>query len=294
MSGAEGESRFRIGGRYENHKGHFEVVAMGERVMRIRWDSGEETECEIALQERFVRNREKEMSHAAHVPSRSGKLTKSSGLGFAGLGASDFTGEVAGTSWRSREQLGGAVTRLLKTPALLTSWGVRRRPEIHWATVDRYDVEKPWTVTKFFLRVDQSGIHFGLYWERSYNLEDRRDEWMKWLQWLEVPASSLGLHRQLLQTNSRLLPYLDGSIGSYSGGFVPTETGYDSIGSPRKRINTQGLSSFLSSLPKDGNISIIGGRKMDCDSAISLGTGLAAELAGLFNALMPAYLLKQI
>lgn len=284
--------RFRVGGKYENRKGPFEIILMDRNIMRIRWDSGEEADCEIAMQERVMRNMEREMAEAARSPKRADKTPDWFGSMFRGLLESDFTGGVAGTSWRSREQLGGAVSRLLQASPMLTSWGVSRRPEIHWALAERYDIDCPWIITKFFVKADESGFQYGLYFERSHNPQDRRDEWQKWLRWMENSTNANWFYAALQKTGSELFnPY---SHLSDAGGFdhriLPVKGGYRFADSSGEDIPITGLPQYFSTLPNNLNLSVVAGRKFETSAAIALGPGLAQELANHFNALLPAYL----
>ena len=60
------EIRFEVGGKYENMKGVFEVIAMRRDSMDIRWESGEEISTPIELQQRILERmqHEKEMEEA--------------------------------------------------------------------------------------------------------------------------------------------------------------------------------------------------------------------------------------
>ena len=90
-------------------------------------------------------------------------MPRSFGEFFRGFEPRDFATDVTGTHWRSREQLGGAVTRLLHVDEPYNSWSIYGRPEVHWASVARYPVKAPWLPTKFFAQVNSDQILFGLY-----------------------------------------------------------------------------------------------------------------------------------
>ena len=53
---------FEVGQKYENMKGHYEVLSIDKDVMRIRWESGEEINTTVILQEQITKrlNREQE------------------------------------------------------------------------------------------------------------------------------------------------------------------------------------------------------------------------------------------
>ena len=60
------EIRFEVGGKYENMKGVYEVIAIRRDSMDIRWENGEEITTPIELQQRIIERmrHEKEMEEA--------------------------------------------------------------------------------------------------------------------------------------------------------------------------------------------------------------------------------------
>ena len=132
------EIRFEVGGKYENMKGVFEVIAMRRDSMDIRWESGEEISTPIELQQRILERmqHEKEMEEAkALQKAKKAKAASSkAGRAFTGLEASDFSNTVSKTSWRGRGQLGGAVAVVPgRGGAGLPDHDLQRHPlERHW------------------------------------------------------------------------------------------------------------------------------------------------------------------
>lgn len=63
---------FQVGGKYENRKGSFTVLALSGDEMRFRWDTGEEVTDSVASQARIFRNmtREQAVTHAAYESAR--------------------------------------------------------------------------------------------------------------------------------------------------------------------------------------------------------------------------------
>src|SRR5690348_11037832 len=47
---------FEVGHRYENRKGHYEVLTISPPLLRIRYDSGEVTSVDITTQARIIEN----------------------------------------------------------------------------------------------------------------------------------------------------------------------------------------------------------------------------------------------
>ena len=91
------EIQFEVGGKYENMKGVFEVIAIHRDSMDIRWENGEEITTPIELQQRIIERmeHEKEMEEAkAKQKAKKAKAASSkAGKQFSGLEESDFRRE---------------------------------------------------------------------------------------------------------------------------------------------------------------------------------------------------------
>ena len=68
---------FKIGDKYENRKGPFEVLTVRGNEMRIRWESGEEVVTTRTLQTQIIKHmeleREQELAKKAKKPKRKTK-----------------------------------------------------------------------------------------------------------------------------------------------------------------------------------------------------------------------------
>jgi len=60
---------FEIGNRYENMKGSYEVLAVDDNVMRIKWEDGEEITTSIIMQRRILERLEREREVANKTAS---------------------------------------------------------------------------------------------------------------------------------------------------------------------------------------------------------------------------------
>jgi hypothetical protein len=112
------EFEFNFDEQYEKEKGVFTVLSIHKNEMEIQWKNGEKTRTEIDLQRRIQerRQREKTAREAKNNEAKS-QSRKSAALKmrseFEGLQPSDFKNTAAKTTWRGRNQLGGAVTKQL-------------------------------------------------------------------------------------------------------------------------------------------------------------------------------------
>ena len=284
------EHPFQVGGKYENRKGSFEVLSIAGDAMRIRWDSGEETDTEISFQTKILRNMERELA----APT-TGKARRSSpvwfGENFTGLRVEDFSNDVTGTRWRSREQLGGAVTRLLLGAEPFNSWSIYKRPEVHWASVVRYQTKNPWLLAKFFARLRTDDVFYGLYIERSDDPTENRDDWMKFCRWLEQPDHCRWLHETLRATNAVLTqPYEDPKDRAFDGSVSATDEHFvHESGTKTRTFAIDDFPAFIAALPDDKWLNFVIAKQIPRDAAIAEGAHIASVLANFFNVLLPVY-----
>lgn len=281
---------FAVGQRYENRKGVYEVISIDGDEMVIRWDTGEQITTPIEAQARFIRNMEKELAEAAGAKRRF-RVPKSFGELFVGLKSEDFSEDVTGTHWRSREQLGGAVTQLLNFSEPFNSWSIYKRPEVHWASVDRYARLPAWLQIKFFARVSTDDLHFGLYVERADNLEDDCSDWLRFLAWAEEANNCGWLLRTMHATGAQLTnPYEHASNQAFTGVVSALGNGHFRWETENpSEIAAAELSGFLKALPDDRWLNMVIGRRLGRDEAINAGASIAGTIANFFNTLEPIY-----
>lgn len=281
---------FQIGGTYENRKGPFEVLSIAGDAMRIRWDSGEEADTEISFQMKILRNMERELA----APT-SGKARRSSpvwfGENFTGLSVEDFSNDVTGTHWRSREQLGGAVTRLLLGNEPFNSWSIYKRPEVHWASVARYQKEDSRLLAKFFVRLRTDDAFYGLYFERSDEPAKNRDDWVRFCRWIAQPGHCHWLHETLLRTDALLTqPYEEPKDRAFNGSVSATAEHFvHESGTKTRTFAIADLPAFITALPEDKWLNFVIAKQLPRDAAIAEGADIASVLADFFNVLLPVY-----
>lgn len=281
---------FRIGERYENRRGVFEVVSLDEDSMRIRWDTGEEINTSVTFQAKILANMDRDFAEA--TVQKRGKTPKSFGEFFRGLQAQDFAEDVTGTHWRAREQLGGAVTKLLDVREPYNSWSIYGRPEVHWASVSRYRLNHPSVQAKFFARVNAAEILLGLYLERSSEASDNQDDWLKFTAWVSNRRNASWLHDTLLRSGSEITnPYNDWPDLSFYGTIIPNSMGYSWVRSdqPASEFPSDQLGHVLGQFSTEHWLNLVFGRRILKEAAIGEATSIAATIAELFNTLLPVY-----
>ena len=284
---------FEVGQQFENMKGQYEVIALDGEKMRIRWlDSGEEIDTTVTMQQRILAAMQRAQEERMKAPkSKRAASLKEHGTLFTGLAETDFKDNVDGTCWRSRQQLGGAVTRLLVTDrAVIESCSVYRRPEIQWGDIAHGKQEKAWLLGKFDCLADEHALTCGFLIERSDTQERPGDDWIRFMEWLDVRSNLAWLHKTM---NDLQLDIWDrcslfaGSISPVADGacwLMPTSNAVT-----REKHSLEALPEFLSLLPADKWVNLFIGTRIPKADALAHGKDVASDIAKVFNALMPAY-----
>ena len=284
--------RFTVGANYENEKGSFKVLVIKGESMLIEWDSGERITTPIALQERILTRMENE----ANAPADRKGTTSPVWMGrtFAGLLAEDFKDSVEGTHWRSREQLGGAVSRQLASPVPFNSWSIYRRPEVHWAAIGRYRSDDAWVQSKFFIRLSEEAAISGFYVERSDDPADPRVDWLSFLNWLAVESHAAWLHQTLTDSGMLISDPYQKFEGAFNRCIRPVQGGWlvEAPGSASNSIKVSALSDLLAAVKEGKWLNLMIGRKRPANELVASGINVAVEIAADFNGLMPLYLNK--
>ncbi len=133
---------------------------------------------------------------------------------FLGFKLEDFKDNVAGTQWRNKGQLGGALTDSLQTLCGVTfkSVPIYRRPELyvvpedHWRGIQ--EAAQGYPRCKLVVRADVQGLRFGFYVEKGFEKPDVASspseildpswDWHRFVPLVDQPGQGLSL-RQLLQ-----------------------------------------------------------------------------------------------
>ncbi len=279
-------ANFKVGERYENRKGPYEVISIAGDRMVIKWDTGESRETDVKGQHRVLQNMEQEFQLAnakpgtQHVPNYYGEL-------FKGMQDIDFQDDVTGTHWRSREQLGGAVAKAIAAPFTVDSWSIYHRAEVHWADRSRYPTRTAWLQAKFAAATSQKGLWAGFYIELSDKPEDDRSDWDRFLAWLlhggETMLAQVASERGLIIRDKKSPSVSFPGRITYTGGQwqLNKRTG-DAVQVPC-------LHAFLSGLNQDEWLDLLIIKYYSKADAITLGANIASDIGGLFTALLPAY-----
>jgi hypothetical protein len=287
MNEAKGmQTEFVVGGRYENRKGPYEVVAIYGSMMTIRWDIGDQIETDIRGQLRVLRNMEREFQDAqsgsrqGHVPGFYGEL-------FRGMQECDFSEDVTGTRWRSREQLGGAVAKCVAAQYPVDSWAIYHRPEVHWANRTRYTAKDAWFQAKFQAVAGSEGLRAGFYVERPDNPNDNRDDWNRFVSWLMNGGESI-LAKIVARYELRISDEC-GEDEPFCGWIGVGEHGWEHHCTDGSLVLIPQLHAFLSDLKQECWIDLIIQKNYKKTEALKLGPAIASEIGSILTALLPVY-----
>jgi hypothetical protein len=285
------ERSFAVGDRNENRRGPFEVVAINGPSMRIRWDDGLETETTIADQRRILGNMERELETSAARGKAAARVPDWFGSDFTGLKEADFSEDVTGTHWRSREQLGGAVTKGLAVTEPFNSWAPYNMPQIHWSSLRRYKAVHSLYQAKFFARAWPDHLLFGIYLERPDKASDPQEDWSRFLSWLECEDHVLWLNNTLAEHGATIAnPFPEIQRTAFRGSIAPGAEGFVySCPETTQALPLIQLAPFLADLRKDLWVNLVIGKRLSKLEAVAQGAGVAKTIYDFFNALMPVF-----
>ena len=280
------EIRFEVGGKYENMKGVYEVIAIHKDSMDIRWESGEEISTPIDLQQRIIERmqHEKEIEEAKALQKAKKARASSSKAGkqFSGLSDTDFGTAVSKTSWRGRGQLGGAVAQRFKSKQFkFNSWAVLRKPEVNWLDVKRQKQENLPVQAKFFARAEDERLCFGVHIPGAQ--ADEHSDWHQLLAWLAKPENDAWLKKQGTAHGIRLRDLggkgFNGVVENSDDQWTHSETDTE----------VASLSAFLTTAGQSGPLDLRIEKQVEKTAAVAKKKEIAGDIAAFFDAMMALF-----
>jgi len=288
--------KFEVGSMYENMKGAYEVISVDTDTMLIRWKDGSEIVTTIDLQsriiERMAREKESQRQEEVEKQQKREQHKQKGSAGFFGFKAGDFKNTSKDTVWRRQNHIGIAVIKELRSEKTkFGSWAVLMRPEVHWMDVKRHNREGRNYGIGFFVRVNEKGLYYGIYIQRSAT--DRNDElegWNSFKIWLTRNENENRL-KQLISNHDLLVH--DASRKSFTQKIEIHDENWE-LKNDKTHNRIDSLSSFLEALSDAKQIDLRIEKMMSKEEALSKGEGIIDEIAGLFNRLMPLYAVAPI
>ncbi len=283
------EFEFQVDEQYENEKGVFTVVSMDRENMVIRWADGEEIRTDIDLQRR-IHSRRKWEKEKIEAKANTAKRNASKGSGaarkeFIGLEQTDFKDTVAQTTWRGRDQLGGAVASKITANNLnINSWAFAKKPELHWLDTAHRKRGVAKYLSRLFARVDHASLKFGFYAVRPDDTEGTSKDWETLLEWLKDEKNDHILHS--LASEYELTTHL--RTPSTLTELEALEEGWH-IKSGIKEQTVDTLTACIDAMPANCQIELELARTIENAAAVSRGTNIADDIAELIMVLIPVY-----
>jgi hypothetical protein len=290
------EHPFKVGGRYRNRLGEYEVVAIQEPYMTIRYLRGKTMEVDAELQARIWRNIQAENRIAPERKRTASKpRPKRRTVHFAGLEEGDFKDNVTGTHWRARDALGGLLAQ--HTSALcgcsFESHAIYRRPEVHIVRPEWYDTRFKSRKAKFVLELDTNRARYGFYVERTNDPMDSSWDWLRFERAVSVDEALRDTVEKAMEERD-----LEWIVEVWPEGASDPLTTYVR---GKRDIFEWNMPDAVKELPRSEFLAQINrlvcnhwlalylGSRMTKDDAIAAGPELADQVAQTYRRLWPLY-----
>ncbi len=281
--------KFKIGQEHENRKGVYKVVATDKDAICIRWESGDEVTTTAALQTRIIECIHQE--RALIKAKKGGKCKQPQrpeyASRFEGLQEHDFSEDVTGVTWRYYDSLGGAVAVRLKSDKFdIASWPRHGLSTTHWADIKHRRHDDFRLQAKFFARLDEKCLCFGLDIERSNQEKDAKDDWNAFIAWLRDAENDCWLNKVVSQHDFSLYDMKE--EGAFTGAIM-SAGGKWRLFSEGQEEEIESLADFLDDLTDSTWVDLQIAKTVEKDEAVTRGVEIADDIAGLFGKLMPLY-----
>ena len=280
---------FKIGQEHENMKGVYKVLAIDRDAMRIRWESGEEVTTTVAFQSRIIERMHRE--RALIRAKKGGKCKQPQPSEYAsefeGLKEEDFSEDVAGATWRHHDSLGGAVAVRLNSDELdIASWPRYGLSAINWADLNHRRHDDFRLQAKFFARLDENCLYFGLCIERSNQGKDVKDDWNAFIAWLRDAKNDSWLNKVVSEHDLSIYDIKE--EGAFTG-TIMSAGGKWRLFNEGQEQEIESLADFLDDLTDSSWVDLQIAKIVKKDKVVTHGVEIADDIVRLFEILMPLY-----
>ncbi len=281
---------FKVDEKYENEKGVFRVISIQKDQMVIRWKNGQEIRTGIELQRNIAERRLWEKQNPSDGKKATGKSSTKYGLTgkknmFTGFAPTDFKKSASGTTWRSRSQLGAAVSQKIDTSLFtFNSWAFGHKSEMHLQDIEHHSRTTNDYPARFFVRVDQQALHYGFRVARPDNKEGALTDWDAFCKWLNQPENEQILRTIAVKDNLSACNRISPSAGTLlaSGDGWRTDKG-------RKLPDKETLATYINDTSETEPFDLEIEATIAKSDAVECGPDIAAKIAHLFTQLLPLY-----
>jgi len=281
--------KFKIGQEHENMKGVYKVLAIDRDAMRIRWENGEEVTTTVALQSRIIErmNRDRALTRAKRGGKRKLPQPAEYASEFEGLKEDDFSEDVAGATWRHYDRLGGAVAVRLNSDKFdIASWPRYGLSAIHWDDLNHRRHDEFRLQEKFFARLDENCLYFGLCIERSNQGKDAKDDWNAFIAWLRDAKNDSWLNKVVYEHDLSIYDIKE--EGAFTG-TIMSAGGKWRLFNEGQEQEIESLADFLDDLTDSTWVDLQIAKIVEKDEVVTRGVEIADDIARLFEMLMPLY-----
>ncbi len=216
---------------------------------------------------------------------------------FKGFQPQDF-GDLEGSTWRSRDSLGGMLSAALQQQfgRPYQSWGVRRTLELHLAIDGIYKFDYPWPHAKLFV-ASYTDLTFGFYIETPEATNKHITQYKNWLRFRDCLQKSPAMQTSLLAAMANY----DLTMANYCGQGVERDfiyqfqfcggylCCYQRDNPTWRKVPTQMLFQYLKKFPGDQWVDFYIFAKISKQSAIKMGPRVVDKILPVLRALAPVY-----
>ncbi len=289
---------FKVGERYRNRNGEYEVIELKEPQMMIRYSDGRTLKTTIELQARIWQNiqaetkTEKQVQMRAPRPKRRGRQR---GIEFQRLQDHDFQKGVGGTSWRARKSLGGLLAQQMSdtTQYFFQSYPIYRRAEVHIARPEYYHKDTRWQEAKFVFYLDTQDATYGFYIEKNNGPMD--DTW-HWLNFLVALENNRALQKKIQAAMYQQKLHWEIYVWDDGGLVAQTRADQNELKweweSEEQKIDSISWSQFierLSAIETNKWCDVYLCARTGKEQALTTGIHLAEQVTKAYRALLPLY-----
>lgn len=290
---------FVVGQRYSNRIGEYEVVELKAPLLQIRYtENGRLQDVEIELQERIVKNLQRELEfanrpaevkRAAERPARPRRKRAK----FDGFVREDFGDKAAGSNWRAKTGLGGLLADTLaeRSGDDFDSWAPTRQAIVYIAPPDLCGAEHLSDSAEFFVATSGDECTYGLLVKRPADVAEGVSAWDRLLSALSDDETLAAGLNDLLTNGSAQLSWFGDIRGSSD---KETVRGDDSgltfdRGNATEMDNIEGLIERLQEAPQDQGVTLSIDSALPTADALAAGAGVSDTILDLMVQLIGLY-----
>jgi hypothetical protein len=281
--------KFRIGQEHENMKGVYKVLAIDRDAMCIRWENGEEVTTPVTLQSRIIERMHRERALTRTKRGGKRKLPQAAEYAseFEGLKEDDFSEDFAGATWRHYDRLGGAVAVRLKSDKFdIASWPSYGLSAVHWDDPNHRRHDEFRLQAKFFARLDENCLYFGLYIERSNQEKDDKDDWNAFIAWLRDAKNDSWLNKVVHEHDLSIYDMKE--EGAFTGAIMSAGGNWRLLNEGQEQ-EIESLADFLDDMTDSTWVDLQIAKIVEKGEVVTRGVEIADDIARLFEMLMPLY-----